>query len=62
MSDLGTSDVRVLAASLGLAVEPADLEEITHRLNAFADALAPLAALDLAGAEPAPGSPPTDAP
>jgi hypothetical protein len=36
---------------------PQDLEEITHRLNAFLEALAPLAALPLDSVEPLPTMP-----
>jgi hypothetical protein len=33
---------------------PEDLDEVTHRLNAFIEALAPLDALPLIAAEPTP--------
>jgi hypothetical protein len=38
---------------------PEDLIEVTHRLNALIEALAPLAALPLESAEPAPVEPET---
>ncbi len=54
MADLTRDDVRALARALGLALDDGDLAEVTHRLNAFFDALAPLGRLPLAGADPAP--------
>jgi hypothetical protein len=57
MSSLTPDQVRALAALLGLAVADEDLGEITHRLNAFGEALAPLAALPLEGVEPRPVEP-----
>ncbi|HEU5320870.1 MAG TPA: hypothetical protein VFX28_08705 [Methylomirabilota bacterium] len=54
MPDLTPPAVRVFAAALGLALDGEDLEEVTHRLNAFLDALAPLDDLGLDGVEPAP--------
>jgi hypothetical protein len=62
MPDLSGEEVRSLAGSLGLAVAPEDLGEVTHRLNAFLDALAPLASLPLEQAEPVPVPPERDAP
>ena len=56
-ADLTPADVRALAAALGLALAGDDLEEVTHRLNAMRDALAPLADLPLATALPAPPAP-----
>ena len=55
MSDLTTADVAALAAALGLPVTPDDLVEVTHRLNALVEALAPLADLPLETVEPVPG-------
>ncbi len=57
MTDLTPADVRALAASIGLALTGDDLTEVTHRLNAMRDALAPLATLPLASVEPAPPTP-----
>lgn len=62
MSDLGPDQVRGLAAAAGLPLDGDDLAEVTHRLNAFVEALGGLAALDLADAEPAPAPPPDSAP
>lgn len=52
--DLTASEVRALGAALGLAIAPDDLVEVTHRLNAFVDALAPLGDLAAAGPDPVP--------
>jgi hypothetical protein len=54
MPDLTRDDVCALARALGLALDGGDLAEVTHRLNAFLDALAPLGGLSLDGADPAP--------
>ncbi len=54
MSDLTTDQVGALAAALGLPVTPDDLAEVTHRLNALIEALAPLAELPLETVEPVP--------
>ena len=54
MSDLTTADVAALAAALGLPVTPDDLVEVTHRLNALVEALAPLTDLPLETVEPTP--------
>jgi hypothetical protein len=56
-NDLTPTDVRALAAALGLDPSDDDLEEVTHRLNAMRDALLPLAGLPLESVEPAPPSP-----
>jgi aspartyl-tRNA(Asn)/glutamyl-tRNA(Gln) amidotransferase subunit A len=64
MSDLSTSHVSALASALGLPLEPGDLDEVTHRLNAFVDAMGPAGALPLDSVEPAPigdAGPPTAA-
>jgi hypothetical protein len=58
MAELTPDEVRALAAVVGLPLAPDDLAEVTHRLNAFADVLGALAALDLAGAEPSPAPAP----
>ena len=57
MPDLTVADVQALAAAFGLTASDDDLTEVTHRLNAMRDALAPLAALPLETAEPAPPTP-----
>jgi len=54
VSDLTTADVAALTAALGLPVTPDDLVEVTHRLNALVEALAPLADLPLETVEPTP--------
>ena len=54
MHDLSPSEVGALARSIGLPMSPEDLGEVTHRLNAFLEALAPLADLPLETAEPLP--------
>ena len=55
MTDLTTDHVAALAAALGLPVTPDDLVEVTHRLNALVEALAPLADLPLETVEPTSG-------
>lgn len=59
--DLSPQDVRNLAQALGLDLAPEDLTEITHRLNGFLDALAPLQALPLDTVEPVPAPPEPEA-
>jgi hypothetical protein len=49
---LSDADVSALLRSLALPIEPGDVGEITHRLNAFIAVLEPLAALDLERATP----------
>jgi hypothetical protein len=56
MTDLTPAEVRAMAEALGLAVTADDLAEVTDRLNAFLEALAPLAALPVATVEPVPTS------
>jgi hypothetical protein len=58
MSELTESQVRALAQALQLPLSAEDSAEVTHRLNAFIQALAPLTEL-AAGAEapPAPIDP-----
>ncbi len=43
-----------MARAVGLPLTDEDLAEITHRLNAFIEALSPLAALPLDRVEPLP--------
>jgi hypothetical protein len=57
MPDLTQAEVAALANAAGLPVTPEDLVEVTHRLNAFLEALAPLAALPLDALEPRPFEP-----
>ena len=57
MADLGPADVRRLAAALSLPLSSEDTVEITHRLNAFLDALAALDPLALDSVEPWPTIP-----
>ena len=54
MPDLTQAEVAALASAAGLPVTPDDLVEVTHRLNAFLEALAALAALPLDAVEPVP--------
>lgn len=56
-TDLTPAEVRALAAALGLTPTEDDLIEVTHRLNAMRDALAPLATLPLDTVEPTPPTP-----
>ena len=57
MTDLTASQVTALAGAAGLPVTPDDVVEVTHRLNALLEALAPLADLPLETVEPVPGLP-----
>jgi hypothetical protein len=57
MADLTPAEVRALADTLGLHPSDDDLDEITHRLNAMRDALAPLATWPLDSVEPTPPTP-----
>lgn len=57
MVDLTADQVRAIANSVSLPVGDDDLAEVTHRLNAFLAALAPLAGLPLESVEPAPSLP-----
>lgn len=57
MADLSPDQVRALAAAAALPLTDADVAEVTHRLNAFVEALAPLADLPLDGVEPLPSAP-----
>ena len=54
MTDLTTGEIGALASALGLPVTPEDVTEVTHRLNALIEALAPLADLPLETVEPVP--------
>ncbi len=54
MAELTRDEVSALAAALGLPVTPDDVAEVTHRLNALLEALAPLGDLPLDTVEPAP--------
>ena len=55
--DLTPAEVAALASAYGLHLAGEDLTEVTHRLNAMRDALAPLADLALENVSPAPPSP-----
>jgi hypothetical protein len=57
MPDLTTAEVQAMAAALELPLRDEDLVEVTHRLNAFLEALGPLAGLPLMTAEPVPTLP-----
>jgi len=57
MPDLTPHQVRALAEAAGFVLTDDDLNEVTHRVNAFLDALAPLAALRLDAVEPTPVAP-----
>lgn len=59
MPDLTPEQVEAMAAQLGLPMAAEDLIEVTHRLNALIEALAPLATLPLESAEPVPVEPET---
>jgi hypothetical protein len=54
MADLTEAEVRALAQALELPLTAEDAAEVTHRLNAFIEALAPLADLPPGGPEPSP--------
>jgi Asp-tRNA(Asn)/Glu-tRNA(Gln) amidotransferase C subunit len=54
MADLTESQVRALAQALELPLSDDDATEVTHRLNAFIDALAPLSELPSDGPEATP--------
>jgi Asp-tRNA(Asn)/Glu-tRNA(Gln) amidotransferase C subunit len=59
MSELTESQVRALAQALQLPLSAEDAAEVTHRLNAFIQALDPLTELPAGSAEapPAPIDP-----
>jgi hypothetical protein len=52
VTDLTPEQVGALAAALGFSVTAEDVAEVTHRLNALLEALAPLADLPLETVEP----------
>jgi hypothetical protein len=54
MPELTAAHVLALAEAVRLPVSPDDLAEVTHRLNAFLEALAHLAVLPLERVEPLP--------
>lgn len=54
MADLTAAQVGALVAALGIPVAGGDVAEVTHRLNALVDALAPLRDLPLRDVEPLP--------
>jgi hypothetical protein len=62
MADLTEAEVRALAQALQLPLLAGDAAEVTHRLNAFMDALLPLAELRTEGVDPAPAPIDPDAP
>ena len=55
--ELTPDEVRAIADAAGLPISDDDLREVTHRLNAFLEALAPLASLPLERVEPWPTLP-----
>ena len=54
MADLTEAEVRALARALDLPMTDEDAAEVTHRLNAVIEALAPLTAVDVTGVDAAP--------
>jgi len=54
MEDLQESEVQAMGATLRLTMTREDLAEVTHRLNAFIEALLPLIELAADGPEPVP--------
>lgn len=60
MTELTRDQVRALAAAAGLPMGDDDLAEVTHRVNAFVEALEPLATLPLETVEPLPVAPDAD--
>ena len=54
MTELTEAQVRALAQALRLPLSAEDVPEVTHRLNAFIEALDPLTELPSAGGESAP--------
>jgi hypothetical protein len=57
MPDLTSAAVRALAEAAALSMTDDDLAEVTHRVNAFVEALAPLATVPLDTVEPLPIAP-----
>jgi len=62
MPELTPAQVLALAEAVRLPVSSDDLAEVTHRLNAFLDALAQLADLPLERVEPLPMLPDVSGP
>ena len=60
MAELSPEQIRALAGVAGLPMTDDDLAEVTHRVNAFLEALAPLATLPLETVEPLPLDPEPD--
>jgi hypothetical protein len=54
VADLTEAEVRALAQALQLPLTAEDAVEVTHRLNAFIEALAPLAELNAEDIDAAP--------
>jgi hypothetical protein len=54
MPDLTHDQVAAMASAAGLPMTPDDLREVTHRLNAFLETLAPLATPPRDAVEPTP--------
>jgi Asp-tRNA(Asn)/Glu-tRNA(Gln) amidotransferase C subunit len=54
MANLTEAEVRALAQALQLPLTVEDAVEVTHRLNAFIEALAPLAELNAEDIDAAP--------
>jgi hypothetical protein len=54
MAELTREQVNALGDALGLPMDAEDLSEVTHRLNALLEALAPLAELPLGDEDPVP--------
>ena len=54
MANLTAVEVSAMGRALGLDIASDDLAEVTHRLNAFIEALAPLGDLPAGGPEPVP--------
>jgi len=57
MADLTPDEVAALARALDLPAGADDIAEVTHRLNALLEVLAPLADLPLETGEPVPALP-----
>ena len=62
MADLTQSEVRALARALDLPMTDEDAAEVTHRLNAFIQSLAPLVERDATGMDATPAPVDPDAP
>jgi hypothetical protein len=57
MRDLSPAEIRTLAEAAGVVLGDDDVAEVTHRVNAFVEALAPLQSLPLDSVEPLPVAP-----